>query len=395
MSSSSSSVATPPTIPYDPVPLSPASEDRIVRFDDACILIPLPPSRSLLPKLLSKSYSLPLFKRKPQPDPPLSPVSLQHEERDASFSFPRRSKKSPSPSRGFRFDDEKTLHSCLVHHDTSAPHTPRLRARRPSLPLPEHPSLITVPLRPCCPDCFAITESALLEGDNWTEHFTRAARRRRSASVDNHHRQMRIHDMGKSDDVWPENVAPAEEGLSTFLTAIAIDEVAKAVMRKSVDVPLAGPQPSSSPEEITRLDGALSKSRKMSPYEDDDDDAEYMPAILAHRPPLSPIPSTNVSVDHLPIGGGAESPAFVSGAMTASPKTDSYITAYTSSSGPSSPLLTTPPQTYPDFGATHVHLSDSPPLKRSPFHIPSGASFLRVGADVLKGVSALSGPVSQ
>lgn len=47
------------------VALAPAvHEERVVRFNDECILIP--ESRPRRPRLLSKSYSLPLWKKKPQ-----------------------------------------------------------------------------------------------------------------------------------------------------------------------------------------------------------------------------------------------------------------------------------------------------------------------------------------
>lgn len=62
--------------------------------------------------------------------------------------------------------------------------------RRTSLPLTTHhiqkdDTALTVPLRACCPDCVPITEESLKEGEEWQEKFSRGARRRRSASLDN------------------------------------------------------------------------------------------------------------------------------------------------------------------------------------------------------------------
>lgn len=43
-----------------------------------------------------------------------------------------------------------------------------------------------MPLRPCCAECYPITEESLEEGGQWQEKFTRGARRRRSSSAGTH-----------------------------------------------------------------------------------------------------------------------------------------------------------------------------------------------------------------
>ncbi|KAF8993666.1 hypothetical protein BDQ17DRAFT_1431518 [Cyathus striatus] len=46
-------------------------------------------------------------------------------------------------------------------------------------------STLTIPLHACCPNCEHITKECLKEGKQWQEKFTKGARRRRSASLDN------------------------------------------------------------------------------------------------------------------------------------------------------------------------------------------------------------------
>ena len=48
-----------------------------------------------------------------------------------------------------------------------------------------HKDELTVPLRPCCEACEHITDRSLKEGEQWQEKFSRGARRRRSASLEN------------------------------------------------------------------------------------------------------------------------------------------------------------------------------------------------------------------
>lgn len=83
------------------------------------------------------------------------------------------------------------LVSCLVNGHTSStststPTPKRPLARRPSLPLPPRPDVVTIPLRACCRECYPITEECVKEGAAWEEKFTRGARRRRNSSADSH-----------------------------------------------------------------------------------------------------------------------------------------------------------------------------------------------------------------
>ncbi|KAF9466927.1 hypothetical protein BDZ94DRAFT_1233470 [Collybia nuda] len=181
-------------------------ESRVVRFDDECVLIP---DRSKRPKMVSKSYSLPLWKKKQShtsdsdtevASPSLGPSSSVEDARVVlKVPIPRLarfiSKSTRSPSRGRSPSASpptpKPLSPCLVHRSpSSSPSTPAKAMRRSSLPLTTHhkrkdDTALTIPLRACCPDCVPITEESLKEGEQWQEKFSRGARRRRSASLDN------------------------------------------------------------------------------------------------------------------------------------------------------------------------------------------------------------------
>ncbi|KAL0960117.1 hypothetical protein HGRIS_011759 [Hohenbuehelia grisea] len=180
-----------------------SSRRRIVRFDSECVLIPEAQQKSKRPRMATKTYSVPLWKRRHEPDgsqsdgAPSSPPEESHVILKVpllSFS-PKKSRSSPT--------SPKPLSPCLVHRATGqflVPSSSPLKARRPrtpnrspSMPLPttvhQFPEpggihLATIPLRACCPDCFPITEQCMKEGVVWEEKFTRGARRRRSASLD-------------------------------------------------------------------------------------------------------------------------------------------------------------------------------------------------------------------
>lgn len=82
----------------------------------------------------------------------------------------------------------KALSPCLVHRSPSmsAANTQLSPARRPTQPgYHRHKDELTVPLRPCCEACEHITDQSLKDGEQWQEKFSRGARRRRSASLEN------------------------------------------------------------------------------------------------------------------------------------------------------------------------------------------------------------------
>ncbi|CAA7267749.1 unnamed protein product [Cyclocybe aegerita] len=191
---------------------SPEDTSRVVRFDNECVLIPeVSRKRSMV---LTKSYSLPLWKKRGSqmsdseaedagavrsqgarsPSPEDSRVVL----RVPIPTFRRRSSRSPTRGRSASASPvvPTKLPSCLVHRAPSSSPTitrrmPLSPVRRPSLP-PNHIDAhhqrrkdeMTVPLRDCCHECERITEEPLKEGDTWQEKFSRAAKRRRSTSLD-------------------------------------------------------------------------------------------------------------------------------------------------------------------------------------------------------------------
>ncbi|KXN88571.1 hypothetical protein AN958_07090 [Leucoagaricus sp. SymC.cos] len=200
------------------------TDGRMVRFDTECVLIPDPSSSSRRgPRVITKSYSLPLWKRRPAAgpsagasdsesidDPSTAPfLSSSPEETHVVLrvpipSFVRRPSRSPGPSRGaysgrsLSSSPTIPLSPCLVRRPTTTPPSPstaespqRLFSptsptlRRPTLPIyHRRQDEQTVPLRACCPDCVPITDQCLREGSLWKEKFTRGARRLRSASLD-------------------------------------------------------------------------------------------------------------------------------------------------------------------------------------------------------------------
>jgi hypothetical protein len=60
-------------------PLSPSlsSDERVVRFDNECVLIPEPAKK---PKIITKSYTLPLWKKKGQNASPVPDAELDVNE---------------------------------------------------------------------------------------------------------------------------------------------------------------------------------------------------------------------------------------------------------------------------------------------------------------------------
>ncbi|KAI6137089.1 hypothetical protein F5141DRAFT_1059995 [Pisolithus sp. B1] len=181
---------------------NPLDERSSVRFDTQCVVIPEPSPRSRRPRLVTKTYSVPLWKRRGSTSNSSEPdlVHSQSPEVDnhvvLKLSLPRFQARGQLPTR---CADSTPLTPCLVHRSLSvgasdvsgSPPTSRLtRSKSPTSPT--RADLITVPLRPCCAACQEATDAARSQGDTWMEHFSPAAYYRRCHSTDSHPRTMTV-----------------------------------------------------------------------------------------------------------------------------------------------------------------------------------------------------------
>ncbi|KAF8553545.1 hypothetical protein OG21DRAFT_1219920 [Imleria badia] len=166
-----------------------------VRFEPQCVVIPDHAHRSRRPRVVTKSYALPLWKRRTSPARPSATSAPPEDEENQSHlvlrvPLPTFSRKPHSATRSV---DHTPLPPCLVHRaqqasESSCASSPPLarhtRSSRKPSPSPSRSDIVTVPLRPCCAACQSVTEAALVGGDAWPEYFSRAASRRRSLSTD-------------------------------------------------------------------------------------------------------------------------------------------------------------------------------------------------------------------
>ncbi|KAA1468353.1 hypothetical protein DENSPDRAFT_459249 [Dentipellis sp. KUC8613] len=374
-----------------------ALDDRIVRFDDECTLIPDPPPRSRRPRFA-------LWKTRARSDSANSDTEVDL----FRISIPRLSKKAPSPSRPVA--DERPLHPCLVHRNPHAPHAPRPLTRQTSCPPLARTDVARVPLRPCCIDCFTVTENCILEGEKWTEKFTRAARRRRAASIDYcSHGHVHVGVAKQTKERAAEGVPAA----TLAFAAVTVDEVAKLGHSKAhASDPGDGKSPQDAdPEPVgehQNLDGVIE-----APHTAHEPRDLLLPRLLSRTNHLSPIPSTNASSDDVrtPAASAHAPPpaaALLDAAFTAHARIDDAELEEVRvrpdrppSPTPSdldSPLLsassTSPPSSLPSTPPMPGALPGSSPRlipRMHAFHFPSSASLMRAGADLLKGVNVASG----
>ncbi|KAJ3906792.1 hypothetical protein F5879DRAFT_920364 [Lentinula edodes] len=272
---------------------------RVVRFDDECVLIPeLQPIKR--PIIITKSYTLPLWRRKTSDDElseePSSPVlrvpfpkSFQGENLEVLKSWSRSNNSAKSPSS-----------SCAE----GVPH--RKLERRPSLPsspLLDNAGkpLPTIPLRSCCPDCVSITEECLKEGEAWIEKFTRGARRRRSSSGESDCGFTPVASMHQGH----KDIAVVRLGSSA---SINVDEVDKRRRSREIDaVPDFLATSPSSPPITPHVPSAI--------IEEDEDQLFPLPSPRrspnsspANSTSASPMPSPNASSSHLSPAASSNSP---------------------------------------------------------------------------------------
>nr|VWP01823.1 Acid phosphatase [Ganoderma boninense] len=192
-----------------------------VRFDHDCVVIPDPAPASRLPRLVTKSYALPLWKRKRDPS------QLSESDDDPSddhvvfkVSVPTITTKARSPSRE---PPHSPLVSCLIHPDHLSPADPtrRGRPRRASLPQPTATDAITVPLRSCCAQCYSSIDKCISEGDHWQVHFSRGALRRRKSVSDAH--------------IHPRTRHCLRDAMPGFDAIVAVDEVDRRRKHTEID----------------------------------------------------------------------------------------------------------------------------------------------------------------
>lgn len=213
--------------------------------------------------------------------------------------------------------DDTPLPPCLVHRPQpnsgpscppTSPPTRHARTPRKPSPSPSRPDIVTVPLRPCCAACQSVTEAALADGDAWPVHFSRAASRRRSRSVDGSPRTITVAgstasasygDLGVSINVdeidkrrRASDTGPSTTNLETH------DATAKEQCRVPLILcrTLADARPPPSPTRITPATPRI-------PEEDDDEDEdELFPLPSPKRTPTtSPAPSPAGSLSSLTV----------------------------------------------------------------------------------------------
>ncbi|KAI0719070.1 hypothetical protein C8T65DRAFT_636694 [Cerioporus squamosus] len=428
------STATASSSDSDDAPATPK-----VRFEQECVLIPDPVPMSRLPRLVTKSYSLPLWKRRREP----SVVSESEDEAPEDHvvfkvSVPSITTKVRSPSRDAA---HRPLVSCLVHADPStsavsqATSPPRGRPRRASLPAPVQSDAITVPLRSCCPQCYHSIDECMKEGDHWEVHFSRSASRRRRSVSDAHTPSRSRHCV--------------RDAMPGFDAIVAVDEVEQ--RRKSTEIdPLtaltaamhtASVSASSAMEEFPlrralslpdavypRCGGALHDLRPcaLSPPILEEDEHRPSPRRTPIASPLGSttnLPSTpTVHTGH--ISAVAKSAPIPIPPRTPSPGPENSMVDIVNGAFASSPMSLTPPAPvsekayptsyFPDAYPGHARgisldspssspssspridharstsTFDSPSARKSPLKtLP--ASIFRASSQVLKGISGMSG----
>jgi len=161
---------------------------------------------------------------------------------------------------------------------------PPSRTHHPRPPSVPHTPLVTIPLRPCCPDCFSATERAALQGDSWTENFTRAARRRRSASTDNRPCPPHVHGDGGATTIQWSTTVP-DIAPPTFHSVLVVDEADRELKDLKEDV-----SPASNDEGLSTAQMRFDHLSVKEPQ-----DGILPPLLSVHKPwrrlaPLRPPP---------------------------------------------------------------------------------------------------------
>ncbi|OSD05751.1 hypothetical protein PYCCODRAFT_1405602 [Trametes coccinea BRFM310] len=421
----------------DDTPITPK-----VRFDQDCVLIPDPVPSSRLPRLVTKSYSLPLWKRKHR-DPPVvsdSEEDLNDDHVVFKVSVPSLTIKPRSPSRGDAA--QHPLVPCLINSPDAATGSalsqspPRAnRPRRASVPPPMQPDTVILPLRACCSQCYPSIDRCMKEGDHWQVHFSKGAARRRKSVSDTHthssrpsHRCVRDAMPGFDAIVAVDEVdrrrrqSKDKDALTAFtleMSSVPADPVAaeNLPLRRALSLPDEG-----YPNRAPLVHNALPRPRSPPIPEEDEQRAS---------PRRTPVTSPGASSTNLPttqsahIAQASHVQSFASDSPTADdvttdapekaalktplpaspsipfgkdPSTSYFSVAYQSSplyehsssfSGSESPLSS--PSSSPRIEHTRPIGIGSPRKRSMMDSIPGPATIFRASTQVLKGMSGMAG----
>jgi hypothetical protein len=254
---------------------------------------------------------------------------------------------------------------------------------------------VKIPLRSCCENCVHITEESLKEGIEWREKFSRAARRKRSSSLDS---------SGFA------GIATFEVG-SSFSASLGlnVDEVDK--RRHSREFTEQEIESSVSSDNSDDGRRSSKETPRVSPIEEEDDDQLFPLPSPRRTPSSSPVPSPHTSTFCLGSSSSRDSltnsVASSDDSMSRVRKTRCERGMLTPDASPSIPTYV--PSSLQREGrlfqnAKPVSIPHAPPapLTRTPsssperkrrrpsFTLPTPTQFLKAGADALKGVGAMS-----
>ncbi|KAF8425046.1 hypothetical protein L210DRAFT_3765374 [Boletus edulis BED1] len=332
MSMVETTTSTPTAEPLD-------DHGSAVRFETQCVVIPDPAYGSRRPRVVTKSYALPLWKKRASsayPSATAAPsggVSSEENHLVLRVPLPIFSLKSHSTARSV---DQPPLPPCLVHralpYSSCAPslaqHTRTSRKPSPSL---SRSDVVTVPLRPCCAACQSVTEAAFIGGEAWPEHFSRAASRRRSVSADGSPRTITVAGSAASASYSALGVSisvdeidkrrrSSDTGPSTFSQETLSDD---AKVKEGYGVPsilrhiaasgscAADSCPPPSPTRITPA------TPRIPEEEDDENENELFPLPSPNRTPTtSPASSPSGSRSSLMVAQTSPTPSTCSGDFT-------------------------------------------------------------------------------
>jgi hypothetical protein len=305
---------------------------------------------------------------------------------------------SKSPRSPTRVTEAQPLSSCLVYPKSASPSRPA-HSRRVSLPISPRADVVTIPLRSCCENCLHITEESLKEGVEWQEKFSRAARRRRSSSLDS---------------TGFVGITPSEAS-SSFSSKLGlnVDEVDRRRHSHEVNEPEVESSVSSDNSEDEPR--SSKETPRVSPIAEEDDDQLFPLPSPRRTPTSSPLPSPNTSTFYL---GASSSRDSLANSVASSDDSASRVRKtrckkgmLTPDASPSIPPRVPPgmqqegslfqntkpisprpvPIRPPPSSFTRTPSSSPDRKRRRPsFTLPTPTQFLKAGADAIKGVGAIS-----